>query len=126
MKSRIWMWMTAAYLLAALAMPVGMAAQDNPSPDNKPKHKKYKLIDLGTFGGPASIVNAEGNGGPYINSRGAVIGAAQTTVPLSPTSNGYLCGSGPNVPQHSDGRTGTLWTSAHFRPRATIAATLRQ
>ena len=56
MKSRTWMWTTVVYLFAALAMPVGMAAQDNPSQDHKPKHHQYKLIDLGTFGGPTSFV----------------------------------------------------------------------
>ncbi len=45
MKSRITMWSTAATLLAALAMPVGMAAQDNPSP-NHHRHHTYQLIDL--------------------------------------------------------------------------------
>ena len=39
-------------LFAALAMPVCMPAQDNPSQNHKPKHHGYKLIDLGTFGGP--------------------------------------------------------------------------
>ena len=36
MKSRTWMWMTVVSLFAALAMPVCMAAQDNPSQDHKP------------------------------------------------------------------------------------------
>src|SRR5271167_4486596 len=57
MKPRTWMWMPVVSLFAVLAMPVGMAAQDNPSQDHKPKHQKYKLIDLGTFGGPNSFVN---------------------------------------------------------------------
>ena len=35
MKSRTWMWTTVLYLFAALAMPVCMAAQDNPSQDHK-------------------------------------------------------------------------------------------
>ena len=56
MKSRTWMWTTVVYLFAALAMPVGMAAQDNPSQDHKQKHHQYKLIDLGTFGGPNSYL----------------------------------------------------------------------
>ena len=76
MKSRIWMWMIAVYLFAALAMPVWTAAQDSPSQDHKPKHHQYKLIDLGTFGGPNSSV-------PScclvsINSQGTVIVQADT------------------------------------------------
>ena len=84
MKSRTWMWMTAVSLFAALAMPVGMAAQDNPSPDNKPKHKKYRLVDMGTFGGPASELttnNGVGVGAKVLNDRGTLTGSADTPVP---------------------------------------------
>src|SRR5690348_2088735 len=31
MKCRIWMWMTAVYLVATLAVTIGLAAQDNPA-----------------------------------------------------------------------------------------------
>ena len=83
MKSRTWMWMTVVYLFAALAMPVGMAAQDTPSQDPKPKHKQYKFIDLGTFGGPASytLQNGNGPGSKVLNSRGTLAGWADTPVP---------------------------------------------
>ena len=87
-------------------MPVGMAAQDNTTP-NHHRHHTYRLIDLGTFGGPTSGFNAEGNGGPYINSHGAVGGYAQTTVPLSATANFYECYPGPNV-NHT-----LLWQNGH-------------
>ena len=97
MKSRTWMWMTVVYLFAALAMPVGMAAQDNPSPDHKPKHHQYKLIDMGTFGGAQSYVNEQVNGSPSQNGRGDLVGSAETLVPLSPYSNGFPCFPGPNV-----------------------------
>jgi probable HAF family extracellular repeat protein len=56
MKSRTRMWMTVVSLFAALAMPVGMTAQDNPSQDHKTKHHQYKLIDLGTLGGPNGFI----------------------------------------------------------------------
>ena len=59
MKTRKFTLLIGMSLFAALAMPVGMAAQDNPSPDNKPKHKKYKLIDMGTFGGAQSYVKEQ-------------------------------------------------------------------
>ena len=79
MKSRTWMWMTVVCLFAALAMPVGIAAQDNPSQDHKHRHHQYKLIDLGTFGGPTSIVPNFSL--VSISSQGAVIVQGDTTIP---------------------------------------------
>ena len=96
MKSKKWTSVVVMTLFAALAMPVGMAAQDNPSQDHKSKHHQYKLIDMGTFGGLWSAGPGVGNGGPLINGRGAVVGGAETTVPLPPYSNGFSC-IGPNV-----------------------------
>jgi hypothetical protein len=107
MKSRITIWTTAATLFAALAMPVCMAAQDNPSPDHRHRHKKYLLVDLGTFGGPSSNISDSANGGPYINARGDVVGVGQTTTPLSGLSNPYECYPGPNV-NHT-----LLWRNGH-------------
>src|SRR5436309_4027090 len=75
MKSRTLILATAIALLTALAMPVPLAAQ----------HIKYKLIDLGTFGGPASLI-APSSGGPQnparaLTSRGVVVGQAETATP---------------------------------------------
>jgi probable HAF family extracellular repeat protein len=83
MKSRTWIWTTVVYLFAALAMPVGTAAQGNPSQDHKSTHHQYKLIDLGTFGGPNSYVP---NLLASINSHGAVImlGDTPTADPFYP------------------------------------------
>lgn len=79
MKSRTWMWMTVVYLFAVLAMPVWTAAQDNPSQNPKPKHHQYKLIDLGTFGGPNSVVPTWAAVG--VNSQGTVMVQGDTTIP---------------------------------------------
>jgi probable HAF family extracellular repeat protein len=89
MKSCTRIWSTAAALVAALTMSVGMAAQDNPSPDDRHKHKKYRLIDMGTFGGPASYLTLDGgvgHGARVLNNRGAVVGWADTSLqdPYSP------------------------------------------
>ena len=78
MKSRTWMWMTAVSLFAALTMPVCMAAQNNPTQDHKSKHHQYKLIDMGSFGGPASLVPGSE---VSINSRGTAIMQGDTATP---------------------------------------------
>jgi hypothetical protein len=44
-KSRTLMLITLITLFAALALPVQLAAQ----------HRRYKVIDIGTFSGPAAI-----------------------------------------------------------------------
>jgi probable HAF family extracellular repeat protein len=82
MKSRTWMWTTAVSLFAALAIPVNIAAQDNEEQHHKPRHHTYRLIDLGTFGGPNSLLNT---GDPpnfpnfTILSRAGVIAAVAET-----------------------------------------------
>jgi probable HAF family extracellular repeat protein len=78
MKSRTWMWTTVVYLVAALATPAWTAAQDNQSQNHKHQHHQYKLIDLGTFGGPASfVVGLEKS----ISSQGSVIMQGDTATP---------------------------------------------
>jgi len=71
--------MLALFLVAAPAMRIGMAAQDNPSPDHKPRHLQYKLIDMGTFGGPNSLFSNPGSN--VINDRGVASGFADTAIP---------------------------------------------
>ena len=82
MKSRTLKFAVGIVLLAA---PVRLAAQ---------QHHRYKLIDLGTFGGPESYINPAFTFGSHnqINRQGTVVGGAGTTIPLTPTSNGFVCG----------------------------------
>lgn len=73
MKPRKLISTIAILLLAALAIPASLAAQDDSAQANKPKHHHYKLVDIGTFGGPESYVSETipfVNGNGDINSRG--------------------------------------------------------
>ena len=87
MKSRTSTCIAAIAVFAALAVPVPLAAQDK----KNNQHHHYRLIDLGTFGGPQSWVlgGFELGGGAILNNGGAVVGAADT-----PDSN-------PNYPNCS-------------------------
>ncbi len=67
---------TTLALLALLAVTVRLAAQEKA---DHHKYHHYKLIDLGTFGGPTSFVPASSL--VSINSHGAVIVQADTTIP---------------------------------------------
>src|SRR5438874_5818207 len=73
MNSRTLILATATTLLALLALPVPLAAQ----------HTRYKLIDIGTFGGPASYFTDPGIGGvsKVLNNRGMLAGKAELATP---------------------------------------------
>jgi len=94
MKSRIFTCITAMTLFAALAIPVGLAAQDKQDHNNDRKHHHYKLFDMGTFGGPISgVVSTEMIGSPnQVNRRGVTVGYAGTPTPTTPNNNPAICG----------------------------------
>jgi hypothetical protein len=71
MNPRTLTWIFAITLLTTLHLPGQTAAE----------HGRYKLIDLGTLGGPNSQVN--GTPPPMINNRGVVAGLADTAEPCS-------------------------------------------
>jgi probable HAF family extracellular repeat protein len=77
MKSRNLLSFHSMILVIALATPVCLVAQE-PTDGQAKQHTGYKLIDLGTFGGPNS-----GNNSPSVilNSEGAVTGNADTPTP---------------------------------------------
>lgn len=73
MKAKVFAWITAISIIAALVIPSPLTAQGEKV---APPH--YKLLDLGTLGGPDS-----GNNSPSIilTNEGAVTGVADTAVP---------------------------------------------
>jgi probable HAF family extracellular repeat protein len=109
MKSRTLTCITAMTLFAALAVPLRLAAQDNR--DHNDKHHHYKLIDIGTFGGPESSVpetNFLTNGKGDLNSRGLVVGGSATPTPTTGTSNSLVCGGLPFVFQAFEWQKGVV------------------
>jgi len=69
MNSRMLRGITTIAGFVALALPVQLAAQQ----------QRYKLIDLGTFGGPNSFVN--GPGVRDFSNAGTYVGDAETDIP---------------------------------------------
>jgi len=68
MKSKTLLCITAMTLLAALALPVQLAAQNT----------RYKLIDLGTLGGPSSSFFP----GERLVTNGGLIRSSGSSSPL--------------------------------------------
>ena len=73
-------------LLFTLAVPISLAAQEHA---NTPVHRHYKLIDMGTLGGPASYFTEPGfgRGELVLNSQGEVAGKADTSTPDNRSGN---------------------------------------
>jgi probable HAF family extracellular repeat protein len=76
--SRIFASILTMTVLAVMAMPAGVLAQDAPS-TLRTAHHHYKLIDLGTLGGPISFFAYPGS--LNINSHGTAIAEAETSIP---------------------------------------------
>lgn len=74
MKSRL---ISTAIAFALIGASFQMSAQE------RAKHHHYKLIDLGTFGGPESYINGFEYSGPLnnLNNAGTLAGWADTTTP---------------------------------------------
>jgi hypothetical protein len=74
MKSKKLTYITPIALFTALAMPMAVTAQE----DNncKKQHQRYKVIHIGTLGGPASY--------PSVNSPGYQIISNSGTIGLTP------------------------------------------
>jgi len=93
MKPKKLMCITAIALFAGLAIPAGLAAQDKQEHNNHHKHHRYKLIDLGTFGGPQSwVFGAFEWPASTVNNAGTVVGGADSSNsnPNYPNVNPFL------------------------------------
>lgn len=97
MKIMKWEWVSvvAISLLVALAMPVGVAAQGNAAQKHNGMHHHYKLVVVGTFGGPTGSYWDNLSNVSVLNPRGSTVGGADTLTadPFSPTywwSNGLV------------------------------------
>lgn len=83
MNSRIWARVITLSLLAALGLPGQLSAQQKAPAHHRAHH--YRLIDKGTFGGPASELNP-GSGNDIseftsiLNPEGTVAGFADTAL----------------------------------------------
>ena len=78
-SARVHIWTIVTMLLIALTGPVSAAAQADTVQANSAKHSRYKLIDLGTFGGPASYFSNGLDG--ILNDHGTAVGWANTSSP---------------------------------------------
>ena len=75
MKSRKLMYVV-AIMFAVLAISLQLAAQEMHT-----KHHHYKLIDVGTFGGPGGGISNPSS--PSLNNRGTLVGVSDTSAPDS-------------------------------------------
>src|ERR1700751_5289860 len=79
---RILTSITGISLFAVLTLPLQLAAHE----DGK-EHLRYKLIDMGTFGGPSSNlalsngVTIPGGVNQVLNNQGTLVGWADTSTP---------------------------------------------
>jgi probable HAF family extracellular repeat protein len=91
MKSEKPAFTTVMALLTLLAIPVRLAAQQQ-----KVEHYRYKLIDIGTLGGPNSYVGALGGVSQVLSDQGTVAGCADTSTPDPNYPNSPISPPGPD------------------------------
>jgi probable HAF family extracellular repeat protein len=121
MESRTLTCITAMSLLAMLAIPVHLVAQEQEEKKvQKAKHNHYKIVDTGTLGGPTSSLGFEGE--RDINKRGTLVSTTETTLPDPFSPNCFLdCFLAHTVEWRNDvltdlgalpgGNSGPIWIS---------------
>ena len=95
MKSKTLTWVFPVILFAVLAFPTRIVAQSDPA--KIARHHHYKLIDIGTFGGPASFFNPTFDSVPALNNRGLAVGGSATSTPIPPNGGCFFCGGGEGL-----------------------------
>jgi probable HAF family extracellular repeat protein len=78
MKRNLAATISATILVAGLMLATRLTAQDQSATMGRKSHHRYKLIDLGTFGGANSSTNGSS---VVINEEGTVVGGAETDMP---------------------------------------------
>jgi probable HAF family extracellular repeat protein len=82
MKSRNHFALRAVLIvIVALVAPGWLPAQDQTEGHGKKEHRHYRLIDLGTLGGPHSYGSVNGDGFQLLNNAGEVASYADTAAP---------------------------------------------
>jgi len=77
MRKNLTALVVSASLCAALTLSFRLAAQEQK--EEKNEHQHYKLIDMGTFGGPTSLFSNPDS--RVINNHGTATGVADTPIP---------------------------------------------
>ena len=85
MKFEKWTCLTLLASVVALVMPFGVAAQEDAMQNQKPKHHMYRLIDVGTLGGPLSGFASPSS--VTVNSGGIGTAIADTSIPNPKSPN---------------------------------------
>jgi probable HAF family extracellular repeat protein len=75
-------------LTIAMVLEVVLASQSPISAQELPKHHQYKLIDVGTFGGPGG--GFENPSSPVLNNSGMLVGYSDTAIPDPFSPNCFL------------------------------------
>ena len=81
MKDKLRVLIALLFGFAELTLPIGSSAQGTAALNHGAKHHHYRLIDLGTLGGPNSSVTFGGYTSKTLNSQGTVVGFADTSTP---------------------------------------------
>jgi probable HAF family extracellular repeat protein len=93
MKSVMLTRVTVAAIVAALVIPVQPVAQEQ---QEAKKHHRYKLVDIGTFGGPNSFLPEPTQAIQALNNRGMLTSGADTAIPdpNAQNNNGFFPSDG--------------------------------